>query len=229
MSFPPIKELLVRLGLEARDIRIYEQAFSHSSYRNESKESNFLDYERLETLGDSVLSLVVLDISYRHRPEFLPRDLTAMKIDFVQANSLISYGTKIGLSPYIRVGRSIDLAIQNKIIEDVFESLIGAIYLDSGFQRAYEFIDEIMGKDVLNFQPFLGKNKDYKSELQIAFQADSKNSVVYKLIEKEGLDNSPLFTVAVYFQDTLLGMGKGKSKKIAEQEAAKEALGKMVR
>ena len=223
-----IKTLLDKLGIEAADTKLYEQAFTHMSFYPDKDLS--LNYDRLETLGDAVLSLVVLDISYKYRPEFAPKDLTLMKIDFVQANSLIEYGKRLGFGEYIRVGKSIRLDQKSKIYEDVFEAFIGAIYLDSGFEEAYKFIEELMGKDIRNFQPATSaKNRDYKSELQIAFQADSKYAVIYKQIDKEGADNDPIFTMGVYYQDVLLGIGRGKNKKLAEQEAASVALRKMVK
>lgn len=229
MPSAPLKELFDQLGIKVKSPLLFEQAFTHSSYKNESPSKIFLDYERLETLGDAVLSLVVLDISYRSRPEFTPGDLTVLKIDFVQANSLITYGQKFDFPKYIRTGRGIDLSQQVKIIEDVFEAFIGALYLDSGFNRVYQFINDLMGEDIVNFQPQRIKNRDYKSELQIAFQADKKNDLRYQLVSKTGPDNQPFFTVAVYYLDSLLGTGSGKSKKLAEQEAAHDALEKLVR
>ena len=227
MNLTSLKEFLETNQIPAKDMSLFTQAFTHSSYKNETTNPFQLDYERLETLGDSVLSLIVIDISYRYRPSFEPRDLTVMKIDFVQANSLISYGLKIGLHQLIRLGRGMTITDNPKIIEDVFEALIGAIYLDCGFRAAYGWILKIMGEDIKNFTPDRSANRDYKSELQIAFQAEQKSDLSYRLITKTGKDNDPTFVVGVYFMDSLLGKGSGKSKKAAEQEAAKEALERM--
>lgn len=229
MDYPAIKKLLVKLKIPHHDVLLFEQAFTHKSYKNESKDDYFLDYERLETLGDAVLSLIVLDISYRFRPSYGPGDLTALKIDFVQANSLIRYGQQLGFEAYIRTGKGVNVEHNPKIIEDVFEACLGAIYLDSGFGAAYKFIENLMGDEIVKFEPTKGKNRDYKSELQIAFQSEKKTSLVYTTIKKEGKDNDPFFTVGVYYEGSLLGIGQGKSKKLAEQEAAREALGKMVK
>ena len=227
MNSAEIKDFLRNLEIPVHDTKLFEQAFTHSSFKNELSNPYKLDYERLETLGDAVLSLVVVDISYKFRPSFEPRDLTVMKIDFVQANSLITYGRKIGLDRFIRLGRGMTIDANPKIIEDVFEAIIGAIYLDCGFEAAYDFINKIMGKEIKAFTPDRSINRDYKSELQIAFQAEQKSDLVYKLIQKSGKDNDPYFEVGVYFMDSLLGKGGGKSKKAAEQNAAREALERM--
>lgn len=228
-NFPPVRDLLNKLDVEAKDLALFEQAFTHSSFANETGITESLDYERLETLGDAVLSLIVIELGYQFRPDFLPGTLTLMRNDFVQSNSLINYADELGFLPYIRTSKGSPVQANRRILEDVFEAFLGAMYLDAGLSRVKKFVSDIMLDDIKSFVPNQGQNRDYKSELQMAFQADKKKSVEYTSRDLTFNSQDPLFEATVSFEGTILGIGEGRTKKAAEQNAAAAALDKLAR
>ncbi len=219
-----MEELFKKLNIKPRDMKLYKTAFSHSSYANEHKAKQ--DYERLEFLGDAVLDLVVADYLYTHYDEN-EGEMTKVRASYVCENANYRYSTDLNLPQYIMVGHGEQKEggkFKKAIVADIFEALMGAIYLDLGYATVRQVILNIV-------VPYI-KNKnitffsDYKSSLQEYVQTEQK-SLDYKLISEEGPAHDRTFTIEVIIDNIVYGRGVGQSKKDAEQEAAKEALEKL--
>ena len=205
-----------------KSIEFYNIAFTHSSYANENKLD--YNYERMEFLGDAVLELVVTDYLYKNM-EVKEGDMTKLRASYVCENALYEYAKEIKLSQFIKVGHGEELdggKCKKAIMADVFEAVIGAIYLDLGYSKAKKFIEDVVFPHIKDNSEYL---KDYKSELQELVQTNKK-SVEYKLVSETGPSHNKTFNVEVLVDGILFGKGKGKSKKEAEQNAAKSALKK---
>ena len=219
-----MEELFKKLNIKPRDMKLYKTAFSHSSYANERKAKH--DYERLEFLGAAVLDLVVADYLYTHYDEN-EGEMTKVRASYVCENANYRYSTDLNLPQYIMVGHGEQKEggkFKKAIVADIFEALMGAIYLDLGYATVRQVILNIV-------VPYI-KNKnitffsDYKSSLQEYVQTEQK-SLDYKLISEEGPAHDRTFTIEVIIDNIVYGRGVGQSKKDAEQEAAKEALEKL--
>lgn len=217
-------ELFEKLNIKPKDLRLYKSAFSHSSYVNEHKVKN--DYERLEFLGDAVLDLVVADYLYTHYKE-TEGEMTKVRASYVCENANYCYATGLGLSKYILVGHGEQKEggnFKKAIVADIFEALMGAIYIDLGFSTVRNVILKVIVPYIED--PNVTFFSDYKSSLQEYVQTEQK-SLEYRLINEEGPAHDKRFTVDVVIDDIVYGMGIGTSKKEAEQEAAKAALDKL--
>ena len=222
-------EVLKQFNIVPNDEKVFEHAFSHSSYTNEKK-GNTVDYERIEYIGDGVLDLIVADLIYRHHPEMGPGPMSKLRSALVRRESLANYAREFGFGEAILLGNGEKLNGGNnldKILEDVFESFIGATYLDQGFEFVYGLIKNVFENDVINYD--LLELTDYKSKLQEFVQADTRETVTYRVVSEEGPAQNKLFTVEVMWEGSVWGKGQGSSKKKAEQEAAKDALNKVAR
>ena len=215
-----------RFGILPKNEELYSLAFTHSSY-NGMAGTRHQDYERLEFLGDAVVGMVVSELCYIYHPDMEQGKLSVLKSQFIRTASEAAYCKKLGLNEYIRVGASFakDASSNESLLEDVFESFIGAVYLDQGLGVCYHLVRNIFEEDIKNASVDLATNP--KSYLQECMQADRKESVTYKILEEKGAGNAKTFVAAVYFEDTEIGRGSGKSKKAAETEAARDALQKM--
>ncbi|HKL73180.1 MAG TPA: ribonuclease III [Candidatus Onthovivens sp.] len=221
-----LRSFFKELKIKPHNKELYEIAFTHSSYNSDAKTSH-RDYERLEFIGDSVLGFVVASLLFSAHPEFREGDLTKAKASLVQTKSLAMYARKEDFAEYIKVGHSIskeEVKNNNSILEDVFEAVIGAIYLDQGIKVCSKYISKVFLEDIIDFK--MEEVKDYKSLLQEAMQAEYRESVHYSLIEEKGPPHDKTFFVEVSFNNIVLGRGTGKTKKAAEQKAAEEALSK---
>ena len=219
-----MEELFKRLNIEPKDMNLYKNAFSHSSYVNEHKAKN--DYERLEFLGDAVLDLVVADYLYTHYKE-TEGEMTKVRASYVCENANYCYATGLGLSKYILVGHGEQKEggnLKKAIVADIFEALMGAIYIDLGFSTVRNVILKVVVPYIEN--PNVTFFSDYKSSLQEYVQTEQK-SLEYKLVNEEGPAHDKRFTVDVVIDSIVYGTGIGTSKKEAEQEAAKVALNKL--
>lgn len=223
-----IEELLKSLSIKAHNIELFETAFTHSSYNADAKTKHH-DYERLEFLGDSYLGAVVSELAYKAHPDMAQGPLTKLKSALVSTESLAGYALKCEFDKYIRVGNSFnnEIAKSHSLLEDVFEAFIGAIFLDQGYVTTRKFIISLIYPDIQSYQ--LKNSTDYKSRLQEDIQSEHRESVEYRLIKEEGPAHDKTFTVEVLFDDIVLGVGTGSTKKKAEQEAAKAALEKRVK
>jgi ribonuclease-3 len=221
-----VSDLLKKLHITYKDLAIYEQALTHPSYNGDAN-TKHQDYEKLEFMGDSVLGYVTADLVYKNRPEMSEGDLTKLRSVLVSTKPLAAYARKISLDQYVRIGHSISASQvkeSDKILENVFESLIGAIYLDAGLKAAYRFIKYILLKDIKTYDA--DNLTDYKTKLQEEIQAEHRDAVQYVTISQSGPAHDRTFTVQVRYNDIVLGTGTGKSKKKAEEMAAKSALSK---
>ncbi|OPZ34684.1 MAG: Ribonuclease 3 [Tenericutes bacterium ADurb.BinA155] len=210
------------------DEELYVLAFTHSSY-NGMAGTRHQDYERLEFLGDSVVGMVTSELCYLYHPEMEQGELSILKAQFIRTQSEASYAKKLGLDHFIRVGASFQgkVADTPNVLEDVFESFIGAVFLDRGLDFVYALVRAVFEDDIKNGSIHIEQNP--KSALQEAMQADHKESVVYKIIEEAGPSHDKHFIAAVYFEDQELARGEGPNKKAAETAAASNALTKMAK
>ena len=218
-----IQQLQQVIHYQFHNITFLEVALTHSSYANEMRHQVRYN-ERQEFLGDAVLSNIVSDYLFNNYtvPE---GDLTKLRAALVCERSLDVMANKIGLGDYLRLGHGEEMTggrTRPSIIADAFEALIAAIYLDSGIESAREFvlpfvIEMLEHEDSLSF-------KDYKTILQEIIQQNPEEKLVYKLVGEKGPDHDKRFVVEVLLNSNVIGKGQGRSKKTAEQMAAKEAL-----
>ena len=218
-----IQQLQQVIHYQFHNITFLEVALTHSSYANEMRHQVRYN-ERQEFLGDAVLSIIVSDYLFNNYtvPE---GDLTKLRAALVCERSLDVMANKIGLGDYLRLGHGEEMTggrTRPSIIADAFEALIAAIYLDSGIESAREFvlpfvIEMLEHEDSLSF-------KDYKTILQEIIQQNPEEKLVYKLVGEKGPDHDKRFVVEVLLNSNVIGQGQGRSKKTAEQMAAKEAL-----
>ena len=210
------------IGYKFHNIDLLTIALTHTSYANESKEKVHHN-ERLEFLGDSVLSVVTADYlfhAWKDRPE---GDLSRTRASLVSEGALFQFAQEIELGSYLRLGRGEDLnggRNRPSVVSDAFEAVIAALYLDGGIEVARRFI-----------LPFITEGKtaegDYKTRLQEVVQQNPEEHLHYELEEESGPDHDKHFVVAVYLNANCIGRGHGHSKKMAEQHAAREALALM--
>ena len=218
-----IQQLQQVIHYQFHNITFLEVALTHSSYANEMRHQVRYN-ERQEFLGDAVLSIIVSDYLFNNYtvPE---GDLTKLRAALVCERSLDVMANKIGLGDYLRLGHGEEMTggrTRPSIIADAFEALIAAIYLDSGIESAREFvlpfvIEMLEHEDSLSF-------KDYKTILQEIIQQNPEEKLVYKLVGEKGPDHDKRFVVEVLLNSNVIGKGQGRSKKTAEQMAAKEPL-----
>lgn len=216
-----LQKLMNDLGVKFNDISILETALTHSTYANEH---NTICNERLEYLGDAVLELAMSNFLYLHDP-LDEGVLTKRRAQAVCEEALNVYAAKIDLKDYIRFGNgeiSNSLRDRPAIIADAFEAVLGAIYLDQGFDVVLRVVDHL----IIPYLNEVWNLKDYKSILQEKVQSD-KRSLHYEIIKDTGPAHDKTFEAVVYMDDDILmGHGFGKTKKEAEQQAAREALQK---
>ena len=219
-------ELFEKLGIKPKDLRLYNTAFLHSSYANEHRAK--ADYERLEFLGDSVVDLVIADYLYSCENED-EGEMTKVRASYVCENALYEYATNLGLNRYIKVGHGEEKEggkYKKAIVADIFEALMGAIYLDLGYATARRTVLNIIVPYIED--PNVTFFSDYKSSLQEYVQT-TQQSLIYDLVSEDGPAHDRTFTVEVRIDDIVYGTGVGSTKKEAEQEAAKVALKKLAR
>lgn len=226
-----LKNLEKTLGITFKNQKLLARSLVHRSYLNENPESHLSSNERLEFLGDAVLSFIISDLLFSWFPTYQEGYLTNLRSRIVRTTSLAQIAKKLELGNYLLLGRGEQESGGGKktsLLADSLEALIGAIYLDQGSQAAREFIKR-------EFTPFMEKllkkprAKDYKSTLQETVQAEVKKFPVYKILKAVGPAHAKIFIVAVYLKGEILGQGRGASKQEAEQQAAKIALEKWKR
>ena len=215
-------DILDKLNIHYDNIDIYNQAFTHTSYANEMKCES---YERLEFLGDAILELIISEYLYKNT-DYEEGRMTKLRSHYVCENALYEYSVKLGLNEYIKLGKGQqeqDGKHCKAIVADIFESFIAAIYLDSGLNEVkkfiYKYVIPIIESNTLDFF------SDYKSKLQEFVQTDKK-SLEYILVNEIGPAHNKTFEIEVRINGILYGKGSAKSKKEAEQLAARDALEK---
>ncbi|GAA6514350.1 ribonuclease III [Merdimmobilis hominis] len=216
-------DLEKRIGYHFREKQYLQTAVTHSSYANEMKDPTPYN-ERQEFLGDAVLSIVVSDYLFKNS-SLAEGDLTKLRAALVCEKSLCGFAAKIDLGSAIRLGKGEEMMggrTRPSILADAFEALIAAIYLDGGMEAAREFVlpfvmDTLESESKIRFH-------DYKTALQEIVQKNPEEKLSYVLVEESGPDHNKRFEVEVRLNSNVIGHGVGKSKKDAEQMAAKEAL-----
>ncbi len=215
-------KILEDLNVVANDIGLFNTAFTHSSYCNENK--NAESYERLEFLGDKVLDFIVSEYLYKNRHLF-EGEMTKIRASHVCEDALCEYSLNCNFNEYLRLGKGEELTggrEKKAILADCFEAFIGALYLDQGIEKAKEFVLNTVIKSINKNEEIFN---DYKSELQELVQTDKK-SLEYVLTKETGPSHDKEFEVNVIVGNIVYGKGVGKTKKEAEQNAAKDALRK---
>lgn len=210
------------IGYEFRQEGLLRQALTHSSFANEKHMKKLSDNERLEFLGDAVLELVSSEFLYLNYPNLPEGKLTKLRASIVCEPTLALCTKEISLGDYLYLGKGEDLTggrNRKSILSDAMEAVIGAIYLDGGFANAKEFIMKFILTDIDKKQLFY----DSKTILQEVVQGEHEQ-LSYVLTEESGPDHDKSFTVEVHIGDKCVSMGKGHTKKAAEQEAAYKAL-----
>ncbi len=217
-----IGELEERIGYKFKNINLLETALTHSSYANEKQLSRDCN-ERLEFLGDSVLGVITAEYFY-HNAKHLPEgEMTKKRAACVCEKSLYNFAKEIGLGKYIFLGRGEEnTGGRNRasILADAFEAVIAAIYLDGGLDEVRKFVLDFIRKAATQ-QINL---RDYKTELQEIIQKNPDEHLTYVLVGESGPDHMKHFEVEVRLNSNIIGCGEGRSKKLAEQQAAKQAL-----
>ncbi|MDO8609994.1 MAG: ribonuclease III [bacterium] len=217
-------EKIIRVQFKKYDL--LDNVFVHRSYLNEHKKAHLPSNEKLEFLGDSVLSLITSVYLFRKYPSLQEGDYTEIKSSIVKTESLADAGMEIKLGDFMYLSKGEELGggrINKNIVADCFEALIGCIFLDLGFDTAYEFVSRNLFKARLDY---IVENKLYlssKSKLQEYIQGKHKTIPVYKVLEEKGPEHKRIFEVGVYFNNKKLGSGVASSKKEAEEKAAKVA------
>ena len=216
-----IMEFLRPFNIEIKNQELLNLALTHSSYSNEHGGGN---YERLEFLGDAVLQLITSEYFYNFS-NAKEGELSKIRASFVCEEALAQYAKDIGIDKEIKVGNGQIKNVNDTIIADVFESVLGTIYLDKGLEVARNYVLKVLEPYVKEHHIFLG---DYKSRLQEMVQTDKK-SLEYVLVSEDGPSHDKTFIFEVVIDGIVYGRGIGKSKKDAEQQAAKNALKKSVK
>lgn len=218
--------LMDKLGYVFRDPGLLDNALTHSSFANERK-GNLRSNERLEFLGDSVLGMVTAVYLF-HKETGPEGELTKLRAALVCEKALCSYARKLELGRYLRLGRGEERtggAKRPSILSDAFEAVTAAIYLDGGMEAARAFLLPFLEAELSNHRrPHF---KDYKTTLQEIIQQNPEERLDYVLTGESGPDHDKVFAVEVHLNSNVIGRGRGRSKKEAEQQAAREALALM--
>ncbi len=222
-----IYDFLKEIGISVSYNNLIEEALTHSSYVNEHKES-INSNERLEFMGDAVLQIYTSNKIYNLKPPLSEGKMTTLRSYLVNEKALSGYVKKYELNRYLKLGAGEEKMggrERSSVIADMFESLVGAIYLEYGYDKVSLFLDKIMGDQIKEREGVI----DYKTQLQEFVQADRRSDIEYVLINNYGPSNAPTFEIAVKVDGIILGKGIASSKKEAQKLAAKDALLKLVK
>lgn len=219
-----IKDLEEAIGYRFHNISLLQNALTHSSFANERWHNSLLSNERLEFLGDSILGMLVAEYLYRNFPDRPEGELTRMRADMVCEKTLASVAARIHLGDHLMLGHGEEQGggrSRDSILADAVESVIAACFLDGGIEAAQKFIRTFILVEVPVSQMH---NADYKTKLQELVQQKKNQVLSYTLTGESGPDHDKHFTVAVFLNGGVVGQGEGRSKKRAEQEAARTAI-----
>ena len=220
--------LEARIGYRFCDPSLLQTALTHTSFANENSGGRAASNERLEFLGDSVLYIIVTRYLYDAYPDLPEGKLTTMRQNLISGGVLSEFGRRIGLGDALRLGRGEekDGRDKPKLLEDAFEALLGALYLDSGndLERVSAFLLPFVREKLHALTERHAPMEDYKTRLQQYVQQTPGEELRYEVVHEEGPDNGKVFTVRVFINSNAFGTGTGSSKKEAEQKAAAEAL-----
>ncbi|MGM9521621.1 MAG: ribonuclease III [Oscillospiraceae bacterium] len=220
-----MQELESRIGYSFKDTALLKNAITHSSYANENRAAGAVCNERLEFLGDAVLGVLVADYLFHKFPDMPEGKMTRLRAELVCEKSLDAVAAALGLGEYLLLGKGEERGggrSRPSILADAVEAVLAAIYLDGGMAMAESFVKRFI-LDVFES----GENKterDYKTELQELIQRKSGQVLEYRLFGESGPDHAKVFTIEALLNGERLSLGDGRSKKDAEQAAAKKAL-----
>ncbi len=229
-NYPTLQILSDMLGIAWNNHEYFIQALTHSSYAHENKHLNMEHNQRLEFLGDAVLELAVSDYLYRNFPNYPEGTLTKVRAGIVCEPSLALVSKELNLGEFLLMGKGEERSGGRKrpsILADAMESLIGAVYLDQGMVGAFLFILNRLAPVIQKVTRNGGLNTDFKTQLQEFAQKNSDGILGYKIIEEHGPDHCKTFVAEVSYGGELWGSGSGRTKKEAEQAAARHALEKL--
>ena len=220
-----MESLEKRLGYQFQDRKLLEEALNHSSYANEHR-GGLGSNERLEFLGDSVLGFVSAEYLFRGHPDLPEGDLTRMRASLVCEQSLYEVARELELGSYLKLGRGEEAGggrERQSLLADATEAVFAAVYLDGGIEAVRELIVRVLLSQAADSQ----ERKDYKTTLQEVVQRRSGQVLTYHMVSQSGPDHNKTFLFEVRLNDESVGRGEGRSKKEAEQAAARDALEKM--
>ncbi|UJF35314.1 ribonuclease III [Paenibacillus hexagrammi] len=223
-----VKELQNRIGITFRRSELLRQAFTHSSYVNEHRIAGHKDNERLEFLGDAVLELTVSEFLYDTYPGRSEGELTKLRASIVCEPSLVTFAESLDFGAFVYLGKGEELTggrSRPALLADVFESFIGALYLDQGLDSVKAFLKKHVFPKISSEGKLLVI--DYKTQLQEYTQHHNLGILEYRIVDERGPAHEREFVAEVYMDSELLGIGAGRSKKEAEQQAASGALSKL--
>lgn len=206
--------------------QLFQRALRHRSIVDNEKFESYETYERLEFLGDAVLDLIVTEIIFEKYPKENEGFLTKLRAKIVRGDTLYEMAKKLELSQFLEVGERAagqGIELSKSVLSDVYEALVAAIYISGGYEKAREFVSSHIRR-FIDFDKMVTNIDNYKSLLMEYSQAEKLELPRYKVISEDGPGHDKTFHVAVYIGNKKLGEGKGKSKKQAEQAAAKDAL-----
>ena len=223
MNHKRLHELQKNIGYQFKQETLLRQALTHSSYAHEKNMKDLMDNERLEFLGDAVLEVVSSEFLFKNHPEMNEGQMTKLRASLVCEQSLATCARSLELGNFLLLGNGEDLTggrERDSILSDAWEALIGAMYLDGGFTSAKEFILKHVLTDIEHKKLFY----DSKTILQELIQNKYKKSLHYVLLLEDGPDHNKIFTVQAFMDEIPLLVGKGRTKKAAEQNAAYQSL-----
>ncbi len=217
-----------KLNYIFNDKELLKTALTHKSAEYEHRVRNVNNYnERLEFLGDAILEHIISDKLYKHKPSLNEGQMTKFRASIVCERALSNVMRNLNISEYMNIGRCEEATNgRNKdaLLADMFEAVLGAIYLDSDFETARTVCFGLLKETYEDVISGRGLFSDYKTKLQEVCQVNGSVTIEYRVLEQKGPDHSKTYTIGVYLENELLGTGTGKNKKEAQQAAAKEAL-----
>ncbi|MEX2784331.1 ribonuclease III [Streptococcus sp. H49] len=219
------RQLLTDFNICFSDSSLLETAFTHTSYANEHRLLNISHNERLEFLGDAVLQLLISRYLFSRYPKKAEGELSKRRSMIVREESLAGFSRQCGFDQFVKLGKGEEKSggrNRDTILGDLFEAFLGALFLDQGLETVSTFLDQVMIPQVEkgNFE----RVKDYKTGLQELLQTQGDVLIDYRVVAESGPAHNKLFEVAIFVNEKEISRGSGKSKKLAEQAAAKEAL-----
>lgn len=220
-----VHELIKKLGISFTNHALLKQAFTHSSYVNEHRKEKFLDNERLEFLGDAVLELGVSQYLYKENATMSEGEMTKLRAAIVCEESLANFAQDLKFGDYTLIGRGEEqTGGRNRpaLLADVFEAFLGALFLDQGYNSVITFLDQYIFPKITTGA--FSHGMDYKSKLQELVQKYKNATIEYHIIDEKGPSHNKEFNAQVQINDEVYKVGIGRTKKEAEQRAAKYAL-----
>ncbi|WP_088809522.1 MULTISPECIES: ribonuclease III [Listeria] len=224
------EELQESVGFDFANVALLQTAFTHSSYVNEHRHEELQDNERLEFLGDAVLELTVSDYLFKKYPDMAEGQMTKMRAAIVCEPSLVEFAEMVHFSKYIRLGKGEEKAggrTRPALLADVFESFIGALYLDNGIQAVIRFLERLVFPKIDT--GIYMQTVDFKTQLQEIVQRDRDVLIQYDILGETGPAHNKAFEAQVVVNGQVLGKGTGRTKKQAEQNAAEYAIRQVLR